>query len=68
MIDKELIRQAAEDIDIFEADLSQEYDRIARAQAATSMAMGSGRMPGDCGGYISANADGHWQWQQKYHR
>ena len=29
MIDKELIRQAAEDIDIFEADLSQEYDRIA---------------------------------------
>ena len=30
MIDKELIRQAAEDIDIFEADLSQEYDRIAR--------------------------------------
>lgn len=30
MIDKELIRQAAEDIDIFETDLSQEYDRIAR--------------------------------------
>ena len=30
MIDKELIRQAAEDIDIFKADLSQEYDRIAR--------------------------------------
>ena len=30
MIDKELKRQAAEDIDIFEADLSQEYDRIAR--------------------------------------
>ena len=30
MIDKELIRKAAEDIDIFEADLSQEYDRIAR--------------------------------------
>lgn len=30
MIDKKLIRQAAEDIDIFEADLSQEYDRIAR--------------------------------------
>lgn len=29
MIDKELIRQAAEDIDIFEADLSQEFDRIA---------------------------------------
>ena len=29
MIDKELIRQAAEDIDIFETDLSQEFDRIA---------------------------------------
>ena len=29
MIDKELIRQAAEDIDIFKADLSQEFDRIA---------------------------------------
>ena len=29
MIDKELIRQAAEDIDIFEADLSQEFERIA---------------------------------------
>ena len=29
MIDKELIRQAADDIDIFEADLSQEFDRIA---------------------------------------
>ena len=29
MIEKELIRQAAEDIDIFEADLSQEFDRIA---------------------------------------
>lgn len=29
MIDKELIRQAGEDIDIFEADLSQEFDRIA---------------------------------------
>ena len=29
MIDKELIRQAAEDIDIFEADISQEFERIA---------------------------------------
>ena len=29
MIDKELIRQAAEDIDIFQTDLSQEFDRIA---------------------------------------
>ena len=29
MIDKELIQQAAEDIDIFEANLSQEFDRIA---------------------------------------
>ena len=29
MIDKELIRQAAEDIDIFEADLSQEFDYLA---------------------------------------
>lgn len=29
MIDKELIRQAADDIDIFEADLSQEFERIA---------------------------------------
>ena len=30
MIDKDLIRQAAEDIDIFEADLTEEYDRIVR--------------------------------------
>lgn len=28
MIDKELIHQAAEDIDIFEADLSEEYERL----------------------------------------
>lgn len=28
MIDKELIHQAAEDIDIFEADLTKEYDRL----------------------------------------
>ena len=28
MIDKELIHQAAEDIDIFEADLTKEYERL----------------------------------------
>lgn len=28
MIDKELIRQAAEDVDIFEDDLTAEYDRL----------------------------------------
>lgn len=28
MIDKELIRKAAEDIDIFEADLTEEYNRL----------------------------------------
>ena len=28
MIDKELIHQAAEDIDIFEADLSEEFERL----------------------------------------
>ena len=28
MIDKELIHQAAEDIDIFEADLTEEYERL----------------------------------------
>ena len=30
MIDKELIRQAAEDIDIFEADLTEEYERLCK--------------------------------------
>ena len=29
MIDKELIHQAAEDIDIFEADLTEEFERLA---------------------------------------
>ena len=28
MIDKELIHQAAEDIDIFEADLTEEFERL----------------------------------------
>ena len=31
MIDKELIHQAAEDIDIFQADLTEEYDRIKKS-------------------------------------
>ncbi|MBO7099049.1 MAG: hypothetical protein J6W21_04205 [Bacteroidaceae bacterium] len=31
MIDKELIPQAAEDIDIFQADLTEEYDRIKKS-------------------------------------
>ena len=30
MIDKELIRQAAEDIDLFEDDLSAEFDRLSQ--------------------------------------
>ena len=30
MIDKELIHQAAEDIDIFEADLTEEFERLRR--------------------------------------
>lgn len=32
MIDKELINQAAEDIDIFQADLTEEYDRLMEAR------------------------------------
>ena len=32
MIDKELIHQAAEDIDIFQADLTEEYDRLMKAR------------------------------------
>lgn len=32
MIDKELIRKAAEDIDIFQADLTEEYDRLMEAR------------------------------------
>ena len=32
MIDKELIHQAAEDIDIFEADLTEEYERLCKQQ------------------------------------
>ena len=32
MIDKELIRQAAEDIDLFEDDLSAEFDRLSQPQ------------------------------------
>ena len=32
MIDKELIHQAAEDIDIFQADLIEEYDRLMEAR------------------------------------
>lgn len=32
MIDKELIHQAAEDIDIFEADLTEEYDRLCKPE------------------------------------
>ena len=30
MIDKELIHQAAEDIDIFQADLTEEYERLCK--------------------------------------
>lgn len=30
MIDKELIHQAAEDIDIFEADLTEEFEQLAK--------------------------------------
>lgn len=32
MIDKELIHQAAEDIDIFQADLTEEYERLRKPQ------------------------------------
>lgn len=32
MIDKELIRKAAEDIDIFQADLTEEFDRLMEAR------------------------------------
>ena len=32
MIDKELIHKAAEDIDIFQADLTEEYDRLMEAR------------------------------------
>lgn len=32
MIDKELIHQAAEDIDIFQADLTEEYERLCKPQ------------------------------------
>ena len=35
MIDKELIRQAAEDIDLFEDDLSAEFDRLSQPQTRT---------------------------------
>ena len=35
MIDKELIHQAAEDIDIFEADLTEEYERLCKPQPRT---------------------------------
>ena len=36
MIDKELIHQAAEDIDIFEADLTEEYERLCKQQTHES--------------------------------
>ena len=32
MIDKELLHQAAEDIDIFQADLTEEYERLCKPQ------------------------------------
>ena len=35
MIDKELIHQAAEDIDIFEADLTEEFERLRGSQPRT---------------------------------
>ena len=35
MIDKELIHQAAEDIDIFEADLTEEFERLRKPQPRT---------------------------------
>ena len=35
MIDKELIHQAAEDIDIFEADLTEEFERLCKPQPRT---------------------------------
>ena len=35
MIDKELIHQAAEDIDIFEADLTEEFERLRGPQPRT---------------------------------
>ena len=35
MIDKELIRQAAEDIDLFEDDLSAEFDRLSQPPTRT---------------------------------
>jgi len=39
MIDKELIRQAAEDIDIFEADLTEEYERLCKREYKPSAAI-----------------------------
>ena len=36
MIDKELIHQAAEDIDIFEADLTEEYERLCKQESKPS--------------------------------
>jgi hypothetical protein len=35
MIDKELIHQAAEEIDIFEADLTEEFERLRKSQHRT---------------------------------
>ena len=35
MIDKELLHQAAEDIDIFEADLTEEFERLRKPQPRT---------------------------------
>lgn len=35
MIDKELIHQAAEDIDIFEADLTEEFEQLAKPPRRT---------------------------------
>ena len=35
MIDKELIHQAAEDIDIFEADLTEEFEQLTKPQPRT---------------------------------
>lgn len=36
MIDKKLIHQAAEDIDIFEADLTEEFERLCKSQLRES--------------------------------
>ena len=57
MIDKELIRKAAEDIDLFEDDLSAEFDRLSQTRTrignVSPSAFANGQNVG-WGGYIAA--------------